>query len=55
MTASNVSSIGKTISQFTIAAENDTTGTQIARIKNICITDGLGNGVYNTQNFAGMF
>lgn len=52
----NASSIGQNITQFVVGAESDSLGTAItARIKNICITDGKGNNVYNTQNFMGIF
>jgi hypothetical protein len=54
-TLSSGNGIGKTISNYFIAGESDVAGALTARIKNICITDGKGNNVYNTQNFAVMF
>lgn len=49
------SSVGKTVTNFCLVAEVDTAGTKRAYIKNIVITDGKGNGVYNTENFSGFF
>jgi hypothetical protein len=54
-TFSSGNAIGKTISLYLIVGEADVATALTARIKNICITDGKGNNVYNTQNFAGMF
>ena len=52
----NVSSVGKTINRYLIGAESDTLSTAMtAYLKNICITDGKGNSVYNTQNFGALF
>lgn len=52
----NVSSIGKTISAYILGAESDTLSTALtARFKNICITDGKGNTVYDTQSFGALF
>ena len=52
----NVSSVGKTISRYIIGAESESLGTAMtAYLKNICITDGKGNGVYDTQSFGALF
>ena len=53
--APTASSVGKTVTNYCLVAEFDTAGTQTAYIKNIVITDGKGNNVYNTQNFSGFF
>lgn len=53
--APTASSVGKTVTNFCLVAEFEPAGTQTAYIKNIVITDGKGNNVYNTQNFAGFF
>jgi hypothetical protein len=52
---SNGSSIGAAITNYNIVAEADTSGTYIARFKNIAITDGNGVGVDNLTSFATFF
>jgi hypothetical protein len=54
-TFSNGSSVGATITNYNIVAEADTSGTYLARFKNIAITDGNGVGVDNLTSFGAFF
>jgi hypothetical protein len=51
----NGSSIGAAITHYNVVAEADTSGTYLARFKNMAITDGNGVAVDNLTSFATFF